>query len=64
VSITKFYSEYTCDNCGVQEVSYRTSSAPNGWVEVVFRRHDEDNTPSDEELQFHDEACLIEYETR
>jgi hypothetical protein len=63
VSITKFYSEYTCDNCGKKEISYRAYSAPDGWVEVIFRRRDEDGFPEDGSLQFHNEKCLIEYET-
>jgi hypothetical protein len=62
MSITDYYSEYTCDNCGRKETTYRKYSGPDGWLELKELHQQLGEQPEDKELQFCSHDCLREFD--
>jgi hypothetical protein len=61
MAITNFLSEYTCDNCGKTETTYRKYAGPNGWLELKKLVQDYGSAPEDEDYQFCGWACTRKF---
>jgi hypothetical protein len=61
MSVTNFLSQYVCDCCGKEEVTYRKYAGPDGWFELKELHQDRGFAPEDEDYQFCTWDCLRKF---